>query len=366
MESIHTLEKVLSSYTVENLNEWASILDINLSSKLRKAERVKSLAQIIRKFPQEVAKHLPTFNLQFFLDIINGKLSKAQYDFFNQHISICGLGLIYALKSKGYNPAFQEDLAGVYKPVIEAELEHRRKSGIDVLEKYVIGFTNIFGSMTLLGYALALEKLKSHINIPDGDMQFWSEGLKILSSCSVPDEDQLFLISPYVLFMDDFDPSDYTPKEFDSDFILGMGEMPFMKFNLPSAKRLESYMESKGIPHDEIQLAMTEMWVHHLSQSPNKEFLDIIGRYSPDVRTAAELYTAAADFVNDLPMWQYRGLSSNEVKEIEDRKKRERDIRCGRNIIGHTPMSIAIGKKPGRNDPCPCGSGKKYKHCCGR
>ena len=23
-------------------------------------------------------------------------------------------------------------------------------------------------------------------------------------------------------------------------------------------------------------------------------------------------------------------------------------------------------KEPGRNDPCPCGSGKKYKHCCGK
>lgn len=23
------------------------------------------------------------------------------------------------------------------------------------------------------------------------------------------------------------------------------------------------------------------------------------------------------------------------------------------------------GKPPGRNDPCPCGSGKKYKYCCG-
>jgi uncharacterized protein len=21
--------------------------------------------------------------------------------------------------------------------------------------------------------------------------------------------------------------------------------------------------------------------------------------------------------------------------------------------------------QPGRNDPCPCGSGKKYKKCCG-
>ncbi|MCM8788244.1 MAG: SEC-C metal-binding domain-containing protein, partial [Candidatus Omnitrophica bacterium] len=26
---------------------------------------------------------------------------------------------------------------------------------------------------------------------------------------------------------------------------------------------------------------------------------------------------------------------------------------------------IRVGKKIGRNDPCPCGSGKKYKKCCG-
>lgn len=27
---------------------------------------------------------------------------------------------------------------------------------------------------------------------------------------------------------------------------------------------------------------------------------------------------------------------------------------------------VRVGKKIGRNDPCPCGSGKKYKKCCGR
>jgi preprotein translocase subunit SecA len=26
----------------------------------------------------------------------------------------------------------------------------------------------------------------------------------------------------------------------------------------------------------------------------------------------------------------------------------------------------ASSKRPGRNAPCPCGSGKKYKYCCGR
>ncbi|WP_337489209.1 SEC-C metal-binding domain-containing protein, partial [[Ruminococcus] torques] len=28
--------------------------------------------------------------------------------------------------------------------------------------------------------------------------------------------------------------------------------------------------------------------------------------------------------------------------------------------------TIRKEKKIGRNDPCPCGSGKKYKKCCGR
>ena len=27
---------------------------------------------------------------------------------------------------------------------------------------------------------------------------------------------------------------------------------------------------------------------------------------------------------------------------------------------------VRSGAKVGRNDPCPCGSGKKYKNCCGR
>ena len=27
---------------------------------------------------------------------------------------------------------------------------------------------------------------------------------------------------------------------------------------------------------------------------------------------------------------------------------------------------VRAGPKVGRNDPCPCGSGKKYKKCCGR
>ena len=30
-----------------------------------------------------------------------------------------------------------------------------------------------------------------------------------------------------------------------------------------------------------------------------------------------------------------------------------------------TRGTVRSTKKVGRNDPCPCGSGKKYKNCCG-
>ena len=41
-------------------------------------------------------------------------------------------------------------------------------------------------------------------------------------------------------------------------------------------------------------------------------------------------------------------------------KKKEDIIKSHRKS-----KTIVKDKEPGRNDPCPCGSGKKYKKCCG-
>ncbi|KAJ6802884.1 uncharacterized protein M6B38_346170 [Iris pallida] len=34
-------------------------------------------------------------------------------------------------------------------------------------------------------------------------------------------------------------------------------------------------------------------------------------------------------------------------------------------LMGSTPVDVGKGGKLGRNSPCSCGSGKKYKRCCG-
>ena len=35
-------------------------------------------------------------------------------------------------------------------------------------------------------------------------------------------------------------------------------------------------------------------------------------------------------------------------------------------ILLNPPNTVIADKKVGRNEPCPCGSGKKYKKCCGK
>lgn len=61
---------------------------------------------------------------------------------------------------------------------------------------------------------------------------------------------------------------------------------------------------------------------------------------------------AKADWLYGLPQWE----------KIFDEDTRKSLTKEAKNM--HT--IVRTEKKVGRNDPCPCGSGKKYKHCCGK
>lgn len=60
---------------------------------------------------------------------------------------------------------------------------------------------------------------------------------------------------------------------------------------------------------------------------------------------------AKADWLYNLPQWE-NIFSEEKRKELYKEQKKS--------------GTVVKGPKIGRNDPCPCGSGKKYKHCCGR
>jgi preprotein translocase subunit SecA len=55
--------------------------------------------------------------------------------------------------------------------------------------------------------------------------------------------------------------------------------------------------------------------------------------------------------------------------ERDFQRKKQRELEharmAGGGENGSEPAQRRSGEKVGRNDPCPCGSGKKYKKCHG-
>ena len=62
------------------------------------------------------------------------------------------------------------------------------------------------------------------------------------------------------------------------------------------------------------------------------------------------MHDAKADWLYNLEQWD--GILSQDKRNDITRQFRQ--------------SKIAVSNKVGRNDPCPCGSGKKYKKCCGK
>ena len=79
-------------------------------------------------------------------------------------------------------------------------------------------------------------------------------------------------------------------------------------------------------------------------------FMDMIARIKEDT-------------VEKLCMVQIR--REEEVERIEEKRRQDYILSRGEDKPAATTIKREAAKV-GRNDPCPCGSGKKYKKCCGR
>jgi preprotein translocase subunit SecA len=74
------------------------------------------------------------------------------------------------------------------------------------------------------------------------------------------------------------------------------------------------------------------------------------------IRTADEL-DAASESINE---------DMSQIKEVQyQHADVSADAAESEQPAERAPAPVRSGPKVGRNDPCPCGSGKKYKACCG-
>lgn len=213
----------------------------------------------------------------------------------------------------------------------------------------------------------------------------------------------------------------YGLKEFEIEDICDYGQLPLVKFPFKSADKLRDVIKKYGYNLINPEVYSINLWIHKqldADYSLNSFLEDMVYVESEEqLWECADAYTA---FMNDVPMYRFGGYSSKEIAEKDGGKKipfknglPQVKIGPGLRALGIESIEqlqamAMLGVKPngvdladilegmistarmhnesadsqnvspgyvddpftmpkvGRNEPCPCGSGKKYKHCHGK
>lgn len=112
-------------------------------------------------------------------------------------------------------------------------------------------------------------------------------------------------------------------------------------------------------------------WMDHIDAMEELQKgirLRAYGQKDPVVEYRVEGFNMFDEMIANIRENTARMILTVQVHSSEEPKREQvaKPTSTGGNGSAQTHTPIRKGKKPGRNDPCPCGSGKKYKKCCGR
>jgi len=96
-------------------------------------------------------------------------------------------------------------------------------------------------------------------------------------------------------------------------------------------------------------------------------FQDLINNINTDIiKSIFRVHIAPA--VKRPKIWQINRARHDEFDQFQTGHEYEALPQQPSQPTSYKPerVQVVVGKKVGRNEPCPCGSGKKYKYCCGR
>lgn len=134
------------------------------------------------------------------------------------------------------------------------------------------------------------------------------------------------------------------------EYFISLGESLKLSFS-KEAKHLKKLLLKNNITEDKADLIIIELIFYIKNEIGTLSIVNLLEDrgvvFNDGTKESDELIAAVAELYNTTAIWTLKGLTPI---QLEERKK----------------TVVNKEKKVGRNEPCPCGSGKKYKKCCGK
>lgn len=107
---------------------------------------------------------------------------------------------------------------------------------------------------------------------------------------------------------------------------------------------------------EEIEEIVAHCMNMHQVESTLTDIVSYVGEIIsfPDVEDLKPFVMKLVDVLNNSRLWVLKGYTPKELSPAQE------------NAESTKQTPVVNSEKIGRNEPCPCGSGRKYKKCCGK
>lgn len=360
------LSEVLKKHTVKELRDMSKAFGIQGYSKLKKDELIEFVEASLLNYEnaKQVFLCADDEEMELFRQSLKEEVILEEKDYY-KCVYFFVSGFYYLTEGNGI--IVPDEVKDLYEKLFTAEFI-AEKERFDLVIKYCVACTNLYG---IVPYAKVVEifneqneeetcieeVLADYHNLGLREVFFELQGAYFVHEAIDGEEEFNSLLD------EQSDKPYYVPEK---EALLRYAEDDYFEKNEAYCK-LKEYIVANVVTDEEqaeelcsdLQLACC------FGEGPADALNEFLVR-EIEFESEQQVYEIGellSDLNNTTRMWDNRGYTPNELHELGLAEEAPR-------MVGMMPPKqetyVREGKKIGRNDKCPCGSGKKYKYCCGR
>ena len=350
------------AYGKKELEQIAKLYEVKGAYKLKKAELVEALLEAIPAKMPEILPMLDEADIVRFEALLDADKVVTSDLEVEPYYNLMEVELVQLLDDKGTRKLCVADLVkDAYVAIDKAPILDEVRAN-SMMRRHVISTLNLYGVVKLEWAAQLYNKYHEVSITAETLSKFAKKDMRLVCQCKVIDG---YLVEETIYALDKTNFSDFVSATVDKEYYVpskalleNMYEECYYEPTL-QIERLKSYLRNNYVQDEEIiedavvavtMIARVDCDRTGKSMELILEELDNIGIVFDSLADINEMIKHISAVVNTTRKWINKGFTPDELSPHKT------DARTGQKI-----NVIDIG----RNAPCPCGSGKKYKKCCG-
>ena len=345
-----SLESLLEKMTKEELVRVAKRYSVKGLTSLKKAEVVERIKTVILENYEQALSVIDEDTLKFIEDLINEngqKVYGCNDIIYSNYLRNRGLVFTGTINDELF-VILPKELMEVLEEKINKEFHQRARLNKEIIRS-IAGMIYYYGVMDINSIKDALEKVFL--------CEFNIDFIKALTLSGeelgydyVVDEELLYHIDVENVekLMKDQQLCNSDYYKFDKKSLIKAGEPDYIEENKQAEKLKKVFKELFVIDNNILREEMDSFVIAIKNEMPKEEAIEsFLEAYEIESEEEKEIFKYELEvFAKSIKKWTLKGNSENEIKKSEQR--------------------VVNDIKIGRNEPCTCGSGKKYKKCCGK